>query len=268
VRNAENAVASDDGAACRYDLRGGGAGAPNVAIEVMPDETGTLQTAFAGMSNVEKEFRSTEANGDSLVGGRWDFVSVIPGGLVAAKKGRIGIELVAPPGMTKRAMQLASAIVDGIPDLPFAQDPADPAATPGSAPDPCALITRQEAEALMGPLATAPFRSHKSTALAYGAGTSCTYFTGKHRALVVTPTLRRGATLFQMAGGVSRMVAGAVGGTAAPDTLDGPWDQIATGPNGSLNVLKDDKMLSMQFQSSSASYMTAIRLARLAIPRL
>lgn len=263
VLNAENAMPSEVGSACRYEL----GGKATVAIEVIPDETGTLQGAFAGMSNVEEIFGSTEAKGDSLIEGRWDFVSVIPGGLIAAKKGRIGIQLVATVGATDRAMKLASAIVDGIPDLPFTQAAADPNA-PGNSPDPCALITRQEAEALIGPLATAPFRSRKSTALVHGAGPSCTYFTGKHRALVITPTLRNAAMLFNMLSAVSGMVANQIGGAAAPDTLDGPWDQLATGTNGSLNLLKNDKMLSMQFQSSAADYATAIKLARLAIPRL
>jgi hypothetical protein len=267
VRSAETAVASDQGGACLYELPGNDIVKSAVAIEVMPDEQGVLQASLGGMGNVEEEFRSAERKGDTLVANRWDFLANMPGGLVAAKRGRIAVEMVTAMAMSDRALTLASAIVDSIPDLPFADDPAD-ASVPPTGIDPCALITRQEAEAAMGPLVTAPFRSRKSSALAYGSGASCTYYTGKHRALVITPTLRHGADLFRMLGGANTMVQSKVGGASAPDTLDGPWEQTATSANGSLNLLKGDKMLSMQYKTSNANYEAAIKLARAAIPRL
>ncbi len=64
------------------------------------------------------------------------------------------------------------------------------------------------------------------------------------------------------------MVQHKVCGAAAPDTLEGPWEQAAINSSGSLNLLKGYKMLSMQYKASAASYVMAVKLARSAIPRL
>jgi hypothetical protein len=70
-----------------------------------------------------------------------------------------------------------------------------------------------------------------------------------------------------MLGGVATVVAGKLGGTAAPDTLEGNWDQLSTGTDGTLNVLKVDKMLRLQFKASAASFDYAITLVRSALTR-
>jgi hypothetical protein len=266
VRSAETPVDAANGSACRYDLASTGPLKRSVAISLTPDESGVMQTAFMGMGSVEDEFKGKEAAGDTLVAGRWDFESAIPGGLTAAKKGRIAVMVTASMGTGDKGMDLAAAMVDRIPDLPFTEDPADPAVPPQGV-DPCALITRQEAEAVLGPLLVAPYRSRKNSALVYGSGPSCAYFTGKHRALVVTPMYRLGADMFRMMGGADRLVAAKLGGTAAPDTLEGAWDQLGLGSDGTLHVLKGDKMLSLQYKASAASYDKAITLVRSALTR-
>lgn len=266
VKSVETPQDAPNGSACRYDLASTGPLKRSIAISLTPDESGVMRSAVGGMGNVEKEFRGSEANGDTLVAGRWDFMTAIPGGLIAATKGRIAVLLVASMGTDEKAMALAAAIVDRIPDMPFTSDPADPAAPPHD-PDPCALITRAEAEAVLGPLAVAPYRSGKGTALVYGSGPSCAYFTGKHRALVVTPKYRLGAEMFRMIGGASRLVDARVGGTAAPDTLEGNWDQLGLGSDGTLHVLKGDKMLSLQYKGSGAGYQKTIELVRSALRR-
>ena len=266
VRSTETPVEAANGSACRYDLASTGPVKRSVAIALSPDESGAMQAAFMGMGSVEEEFKGKEARGDTLVAGRWDFESAIPGGLTAAKQGRISVMVFGSMGTADLGLALAAAMVDRIPDLPFAEDPADPAVPPQGV-DPCALITRAEAEAVMGPLRVAPYRSRKNTALVYGSGPSCSYFTGKHRALVVTPMYRLGADMFRMMGGADRLVAGKLGGTAAPDTLEGGWDQLGVGSDGTLHVLKGDKMLSLQFKASAASYENAITLVRSALTR-
>jgi hypothetical protein len=59
-----------------------------------------------------------------------------------------------------------------------------------------------------------------------------------------------------------------LGGAKAPDTLDGPWDQISTSATGALTMLKGDKMIEMQFKSSPADYAHALNLARAAAKRM
>jgi hypothetical protein len=226
-----------------------------------------MQAAFGAMGNVEAEFTHKDAaHRDTLIDGRWDFVSEIPGGLTAARAGRIAVELVTPPGRSKEGLALAGAILDRVPDLPFTGDPADPSAPPRD-PDPCALITRAEAEAVLGPLAVAPYASSKNSALVFGSGASCSYYSGKHRALVVTTMPRHGAEFFRMMGGVDAMVASHLGGSQAPDTLEGNWDAIAIGADGALHALKGDKMLMMQYKTSSADFEGAVKLASAALAR-
>lgn len=267
VRNAENAVPQADGDACLYQLKSTSAFSEGkVAIEVAADDAGAIQAGFSGVPDIQAVFKSKESHGDSVVDGRWDFETGLPGGIAMLRKGRIVIQVFAF-GKSDEGKALAGAVLDGIPDLPFTNDLADPNAK-SEDPDPCALITRAEAEAELGPLTMAPFRSRENSAIAHGNGSSCSYYTGKHRALVVTPTYSGGETRYKMMAGVGNMVSSVLGGAKAPDTLDGPWDQISTGATGSLTLLKGDKMVEMQYKSSTADYAHAVKLARAAAAKL
>jgi hypothetical protein len=267
VRSAENAVPQADGDGCLYQLKSTSSfSEAKVAVEVAPDDPGTMQAGFAGVPDIEATFKSKESHGDSVIDGRWDFESGLPGGVTMLRKGRITIQVFAF-GKSSQGKALANAILDSIPDLPFTNDPADPSAK-SEDPDPCALITRAEAEKELGPLTMAPFRSRENSAIAHGNGSSCTYYTGKHRALVVTPTFSGGETKYKMMAGVGSMVSSVLGGAKAPDTLDGPWDQISTGATGALTLLKGDKMVEMQYKSSPVDYVHAVNLARAAAGRL
>jgi hypothetical protein len=267
VRSAENAVPQADGDGCLYQLKSTSAFSEGkVAIEVTPDDAGAMQAGYSGVPDVQAVFQSKESHGDSVVDGRWDFETGLPGGVAMLRKGRIVIQVFAY-GKADEGKALAAAILDGIPDLPFANDPADPNAK-SEDPDPCSLITRAEAEAQLGPLTMAPFRSRESSAIAHGNGSSCTYYTGKHRAFVVTPTYSGGATQYKMMAGVGNMVSSVLGGAKAPDTLEGPWDQISTSSTGALTLLKGDKMVEMQYKSSPADYAHAVKLAGAAASKL
>jgi hypothetical protein len=267
VRSAENPVLQADGDGCMYQLKSSSAFSEGkVAVEVVADDAGAIQAGYSGVPDIQAVFKGKESHGDSVVDGRWDYESGLPGGVSILRKGRIVIQVFAY-GKADEGKRLAGAILDGIPDLPFANDPADPSAK-SEDPDPCSLITRAEAEAELGPLAMAPYRSRESSAIAHGNGSSCSYYTGKHRALVVTPTYSGGAMQYKMMAGVGNMVSSVLGGAKAPDTLEGPWDQISTGAIGTLTILKGDKMVEMQYKSSTADYAHSVKLARAAATRL
>lgn len=267
VRSPETLIAQPNGGACAYEVAPRGGAKQLFAIALSPDESGVMQAAFGAMENVEAEFTHKDAaHRDTLIDGRWDFVSEIPGGLTAARAGRIAVELVTPLGRAKEGLALAGAMLDRVPDLPFTGDSADPS-TPPRDPDPCALITRAEAEAVLGPLTVAPYASSKNSALVFGSGASCAYYSGKHRALVVTTMLRHGAEFFRMMGGVDATVAAHLGGSQAPDTLEGNWDAMSIGADGALHALKGDKMLMMQYKTSSADFEGAVKLASAALAR-
>jgi hypothetical protein len=266
VRNAENPVPQADGDACLYQLKKSGFSEGTVALEVTADDPGVMQAGFTGVPDVQKVFKGKESHGDSVVDGRWDYESTLGGGTAMLRKGRIVMQVFAF-GKDDEGKALAAAVLDSIPDLPFTNDLADVNAK-SEDPDPCSLITRAEAEAELGPLAMAPYRSRENSAIAHGNGSSCSYYTGKHRAFVVNPTYKGGAMQYKMSAGVGNLVSGVMGGAKAPDTLDGPWDQISTNATGALTLLKGDKMVEMQYKESTADYAHAVNLARAAAKRL
>ncbi len=267
ARSAENAIPQADGDACLYQLKSTSAFSEGkVALEVTADDPGTIQSGFGSAPMIDSTFKGKESHGDSMVNGRWDYESNLPGGIAMERAGRIVIQVFAF-GKSDQGKALANAVIDHIADLPFVNDSAD-LAVPSEDPDPCSLVTRAEAEAVLGPLMMAPFRSRESSALAYGSGASCTYYTGKHRALVITPTYRGGAARYRMMAGVGNMAGSVLGGAKAPDTLDGPWDQISTSATGVLVLMKGDKNVDIEFQSSNVDYAHAIKVARVAAAKL
>lgn len=203
--------------------------------------------------------------------GGWDYRRSLPG--KPNFYGRAGTVMVVVEGGTygmedTTMATLAARVRDRIPDLPF---PArNPAASMPPGPDPCAVLSRAEAEAVLGPLVVGPYRVRQGGALADPRGESCAYYSGNHRALVLTPHFTDGAGEMRsvrargglgLAGVVDRAAEGA-------DTLEGPWDEIAIGVYGQLAMLKGSRMLEIAYLTSATDIPGAIRLARSALPRL
>ena len=130
------------------------------------------------------------------------------------------------------------------------------------------MLTRAEAEAVLGRLLVEPYRSVENGAIATANGPSCSFYTAGHRALILTPTYVDGKMMFDMAGGIGGLIRSATGGADEGDLLDGPWDQATRGSSGSLYFLKGDKMLEIRYQTSLADAEGAATLARTAIGRL
>ncbi len=272
AQSAETPVPAADGRACLYELTGSSEAVPRiVAIQLTVDDPGIIERGIALLPTADEPLvqrlkDAERATGDSLAEGRWDYISSTPF-LFNARSGRVSFALYAAGHERATALELAGRILDGIPELPFDDDYPVPPGPPGD-PDPCALLTREEAEAVLGPLVVPPYRSRESTALVRRDGGSCSYYGHHHRALVVTPTYGGGRTLFRMSSGVGQTVARATEGSQAPDTLDGPWDQLAVGVDGTLTILVGDRLLALQYMTSPTDLAGAVKLARLAAVRL
>jgi hypothetical protein len=187
--------------------------------------------------------------------------------------GRAGTVMVTVEGGTYGMEEavlatLAGRVRDRIPDLPFVAPNA--AASVPRGPDPCSVLSRKEAEAVLGPLVVAPYRVPEGGALADPGGESCAYFSGKHRALLLTPHFTGGVEEMRFVRGRGGL--GAVGvvdrAAEAADTLEGPWDEVAIGVYGQLAMLKGDRMLEIGYLTSATDIAGAIRLAHAALPRL
>ena len=155
---------------------------------------------------------------------------------------------------------------DRIPDRPFPMVGYSPSETR----DPCSLITRQEAESVLGPLLIAPYRTGGDGPFAYATGPNCGYYTAGHHVVIVTPHWRRGKTdvaANNAIGGLIASVSGNREGQSA-DTLEGPWDQATMSLDGRLMLLKGDRALEIAYRGSSTDEIGALKLARIALPRL
>jgi hypothetical protein len=220
VASAETPQPQVDGEACLYRL---GDTTHQLTVQILVDGL----TAQEATSSIERRRDST-----------WDFESSVPGGLTIARQGHLGLRMFRYGVSRAQALAVAARTIERVPDLPFALTETD-ASAPSWGPDPCTLITRSEAEAVLGRLAVAPYRSRATTPLAYGAGPSCSYYSGRHRVLIVTPSWWNGRHLFQGAD-----------------------------VDGRLYFLKGDRMIEMQYRTSAADAVGAARLARAAIKRL
>jgi hypothetical protein len=180
--------------------------------------------------------------------------------------GRAGTVIVVVQGGTygmedSVLARLARKVRDRIPDLPFVDPSEAQAVQPGR--DPCAVLSRAEAEAVLGKLVVAPYRVREGGATPDLGGESCAYSTAGHRALMVTPHHANGADEMRFIRGRGGLGAiGVVDGLAeAADTLEGPWDEVAIGVEGQLAVLKGQGMVEIAYLTSSTDLAGAIRLA-------
>ncbi|MEO5894344.1 MAG: hypothetical protein ABIS06_01440, partial [Vicinamibacterales bacterium] len=90
----------------------------------------------------------------------WDYAGRVPYGF-SGRIGHVRITVTGQaPDVPREPMRaLAERVRDRIPDLPFPVTNPYQVIQLGPAKDPCSLLTRQEAEAVLGPLAIEPYRS-------------------------------------------------------------------------------------------------------------
>ena len=164
---------------------------------------------------------------------------------------------------------IATRVRDRVPHGPIAHPAADRSGQRPPGPDPCSVLTREEAEAVLGKLVVAPFRTRERTPLADPGGKSCTYLTPGHRVLVLTPTWEYGRielNAARMVGGMVRQVADLPG--IEGDTLEGSWDDAVVDLEGELLLRKGSHALGIRYQASSTDAAGALRLSEPALRRL
>lgn len=143
------------------------------------------------------------------------------------------------------------------------------AAETATSQDPCGLLTRAEAEAVLGSLVAQPYRTKADTAVADSAGPGCAYETAGGRVLLLTPEWTYGKMTLdveRLVGGLVRQVADLPGVEA--DTLEGLWDDAVVGLSGDLVLRKGARSLTIRYLSSSTDAAGAIRLSGPALTRL
>lgn len=199
----------------------------------------------------------------------WDDEGHVPYGYTA-RLGHIRVTVQAEsPDLPKELMPaLAAKVRDQIPDLPFpVKNPYQVLMDMPANADPCGLITRTEAEAVLGSLAVDPYHSSSYfPPLAHPDGHACAYFTPGHHVFVVMPRWTRGERNFNLESGIGGLV-----GQVMPKEeviLKGPWDKSQITMEGGLQFLKGDRLLEVSFAASSTNRLGALKLATLAMQRL
>jgi len=253
---------------------------PTLTIDVVENvDIGTERAAGAAVERFAKE-----AIGSAPAGGPAGTESEAPppsaedgwdrpgSGYAPFRTGHLGVLVLSDGGQVSREQKarLAALVRDRIPDLPFASGRDAARAGPGGNPDPCGLLTANEAEAVLGKLIVPPYRAHEDTPLAEGGGESCAYFTAGHHALVLTPTWEYGGTAVEAIRGVGGLMSGVVPELHddAADTLDGPWEEAGRDLTGGLYFLQGERVLLVHHLASSTDADGAVRLARIAMERL
>jgi hypothetical protein len=180
---------------------------------------------------------------------------------------QVNVEAQSPDVPKELLPKLAEVVRDKIPDLPFGVTNPYQVMQLGPDKDPCSLLTRAEAETVLGPLAMDPFRASSNwPPLAHGKGYACAYYTAGHHVFALAPEWQGGAQSFKIEKGVGGLV-----GLVAPQesvVIKGPWEQTSAAGSGALLFLKGDQLLEVHYRTSRATRADAIKLAAIAMPRL
>jgi hypothetical protein len=249
-------------------------GEPNtVAIELRLDDATAQEAGYraggalaAGLAKQLNGGKSVTVDTTALHRDGWDFQSEVADQFLG-RIGHLGVFVgmrAVPHIESSRIRRLAALVRDRVPDKPFAS--SHPQNESG---DPCKFITRPEAEAVLGKLAYAPFRSTDDTPLVDPGGAGCSYYAGQHRIFTIKPEMEMGRQLFQVATGAGQFFGSAAHlPNQSADTLEGTWDQAAEGPDGTLYFLKGDKMLTVVYRTSNLNIPDALKLVNIALKRL
>ena len=235
------------------------------------------EQAISAAENIMASWAGLEAD-SSRPAQKWDVARSpitigMPGFFGRSGELSIMVQMQAISLPKEKVAALAALVRDRVPDHPFLAPPDEqPLGTPDRrGPDPCSLLTRAEAEDVLGPLLVPPYRTRQDSPFVDPAGDTCAYYTAGHRVLALTPQWAYGESTMEAARMSGGLVAQAVGGgdPEAADTLEGPWDEAAAMPlTASYAFLTGDRALEVAYGTSSTDAAGAVRLSTIAVPRL
>jgi len=134
--------------------------------------------------------------------------------------------------------------------------------------DPCILVSRADAEALLGPLATNPYRAGDD-GKADPAGPNCFYRGVSGRGVSIHPEYSGGKTAMKMmafGGPLTGQVLRDQSRKA--DALQGNWDEQRWNPPSRLSVIKGDTLIEVDVAGANIGVEGAGKLATVAVNRL
>ena len=135
--------------------------------------------------------------------------------------------------------------------------------------DPCTLVSRAEAEQLLGPLRHDPYRTVSGSSRQPAPnGSACIYEAQSGRRIIIEPTWTDGKMAMGMVAMGGRLVEQAIPtDTGQADTLEGRWDELRMLPGDNLYARKGEQMVAIDYLGSGIGLGGAAHLAHVALGR-
>ena len=135
--------------------------------------------------------------------------------------------------------------------------------------DPCALVSRAEAEQILGPLRHDPWRVGGTTREVAPNGDHCYYEARSGRRVIIDVDWKDGKMGMQVLGMMGRLVEQAIPtDSGQADTLEGRWDELRMLPGDNVFARKNDQMVAIDYLGSGIGLIGAARFAHIALGRM
>jgi hypothetical protein len=135
--------------------------------------------------------------------------------------------------------------------------------------DPCSLVSRAEAEQILGPMRHDPYRVAGPNREPAPTGSYCFYETQKGRRVVMDVDWKDGIMEMKVLGMAGRLVEQAIPtDSGQADTLEGRWDELRMLPGDNLYARKGDQLVSLDYLGSGIGLIGAAKWVHIALGRM
>src|SRR5882762_4175204 len=134
--------------------------------------------------------------------------------------------------------------------------------------DPCTLVSRAEAEQILGPMRHDPYRVSGPNREPAPTGSYCYYESRTGRRVVMDVDWKDGIMDMRVVAMGGRLVEQAIPtDTGQADTLEGRWDELRMLPGDNLYARKGDQLVSLDYVGSGIGLIGAAKWVHIALGR-
>jgi len=134
--------------------------------------------------------------------------------------------------------------------------------------DPCTLVSRAEAERILGPMRHDPYRVAGTSREPAPSGSHCYYESRNGRRVVMDVDWKDGIMGMKVLGMMGRLVEQAIPtDSGQADTLEGRWDELRMLPGDNLYARKGDQLVSIDYVGSGIGLIGAAKWVHIALGR-
>ena len=141
-------------------------------------------------------------------------------------------------------------------------------ASGGGGEDPCTLVSRAEAEQILGPMRHDPYRVAGTNRDPAPTGSYCFYEARNGRRVIMDVDWQDGIMGMKVLGMMGRLVEQAIPtDSGQADTLEGRWDELRMLPGDNLYARKGDQLVSIDYNGSGIGLIGAAKWVHIALGR-